>query len=92
MREKAKNAAQPSFFEFYHRDVTDGTRSFLHVPLTRSQRSFTNGHFCGENREHRAACFYVSCSGFLSSSIEDDDLDAMWFACSTIFASLKRTR
>ena len=52
------------------------TRSLLYVPLTRSQRGFTSDHFCGENREHQEAC-----SGFFSSSIEDDDLDALWVAC-----------
>ena len=29
-----------------------------------------------KTREHRAAC-----SGFFSSSIEDDDHDALWLAC-----------
>ena len=68
-------------FEFYQRDVTDGTRPPLNVPLTRSQRSFTNGHYCGENWERREACFLKSFAGFFSSSIEDIDL----MRCSLLF-------
>ena len=53
--------------------VTDGTRLLLYVPLTRSRRGFTNDHYCGENREHKAAYFLYL--------VEDDDHDSLWLAC-----------
>ena len=58
-RREGENRERRAAFilNFYQRDVTDGTRSLLYVPLTRSQRGFMSDHCCGGNREHRAACF-----------------------------------